>query len=93
MIIKYNDLIIISIITILLGILSEYYIRSNEKYDNILTQLKNNNLKYIFFISLFGIMIHLCLSYFKFEEWYCKKICIEDTCQLVCYKSQIINNI
>lgn len=81
---NYRDLLLIGIITIIISILSEYFLSANEKNDNILTKLKKNKFKYIFIVSLFGITIHLILGYFRFNEWYCEKICIADDCKLLC---------
>ena len=82
---NYRDLLVIALVTLIVSIVSEYYISLNEKNDNVLTRLKKNKFKYIFIVSSFGILIHLILSYFRFEEWYCEKVCLEDKCKLICY--------
>lgn len=82
---NYKELIIISLITIIISIISEYSLKISEKNDNILTKLKKKKFRYIFIISLVGIVIHLILSYLRFDEWYCEKTCINDECKLLCH--------
>ena len=83
--------IIVGAITSILGniivsILVKYNsFENNEVLDSSLLKYKKT---YIIQISLFltGVLIHLLLEYIGLEKWYCKKVCLEDKCKIVCEK-------
>lgn len=84
--------LIIGLITSVLGsvilrlVITGYNkLENNESLEFILQKYKKN---YIIEISLFftGVLIHLMLEYFGFNQWYCNKQCAEDVCKIVCEK-------
>jgi membrane-anchored glycerophosphoryl diester phosphodiesterase (GDPDase) len=82
------ECIIIGIVTIFCALIIEKIINlfgSDEiKYTNFFSKYK----KYIlFYVLLFiiGILIHIFVKYAQINEWYCKKVCDNKSCEILCH--------
>ena len=80
------ELCIVGTVSFIGGLLTEYYLKKNNK-NNMLSKIKNNNrYKFYIYLLLFGVSFHLLIEYFGINQWQCKKICYNNQCKYICYK-------
>ena len=82
-----TECIFIGIITIVCSMISHIIIANigeeEIKYNNIFTKFGHYYWFYVL-LFLFGIGIHIFISYLDMKNWSCKKQCIDDVCNIIC---------
>lgn len=81
---NYIELVTIAIITVLIGLITEKILFLTNKKENIFTILKKSYIKFIFTLGLLGIIIHIIIKYYKFDQIYCEKKCSDEVCSIIC---------
>jgi len=79
--------LIIGIITIFCGLFIEKIVNifgSDEiKETNFFYRYKKSILFYVL-LFIIGISIHIFIKYAQINDWYCKKVCDKENCQIMC---------
>lgn len=81
--ISLTESIIIGIFTVLMIYIIDYLI--NFFTDNNRENFFHNRTFLIFLLFfVFGIIIHVLLTYIEFSAWECRKVCDETSCKILC---------
>lgn len=76
--------VIVGVITVLIGILTEKTLYYYDKKDNFLSRHKHNYLLFIVALFLFGCFLHCIFEYTGLEAA-CERKCTNDKCEYQCF--------
>jgi hypothetical protein len=81
------ETLFIGFITMICGLIIHYIVNNygneNIKNENIFSKNINNIYFYII-LFIIGISIHFFIKYIEFNKWYCKQVCSNDNCVILC---------
>ena len=85
--ISAKECVLIGIVTILCAFLIQTIIlifgEEDIKEYNLFYKHRNS---YTFYSTLFiiGILIHIFIKYIEYNQWYCVKECVNNSCKVLC---------
>jgi hypothetical protein len=85
--ISAKESIAIGVVTILCAMMIQTIILTFGDEDIRKTNLFYKHKKSIkFYSALFciGIFIHIFIKYIEYDQWYCEKVCVNNTCKVLC---------
>jgi hypothetical protein len=85
--ISLKESVIIGAVTVLCAILIQIVVKiygeDEIKTSNIFYKHKKS-VKFYSLLFFIGILIHCFVKYIEFDEWFCKKICTNEGCKVIC---------
>lgn len=85
--ISAKESVLIGFITILCAVLIQsivYTYGDEDIFDNNLFYKHKKSMLFYGTIFCIGILMHIFVKYIEYDQWYCQKVCINESCKVIC---------